>query len=125
MKESDDQYMATKRRFPEPNQNRVDVFDEDYRCDAWDRPDLYDQSPLTFKTQPNGPTEDQTENAHNKQPTSQPSNAHNEQPTSQPSKEDTNGSNRKSTFPDDFPASLNSIKEYITEKEEDVCIPLH
>ena len=43
--------MTTKRLLPESNQERVYVFDKDYRRDPRDRPDLYDQSYLTFKDQ--------------------------------------------------------------------------
>ena len=105
--------MTTKRQLPESNQERVFVFDKNYRCDRWDRSDLYEQFSLTFKDQPIAHTADHTENAHKKQP------------TSQPPKEDANGSNRKPIFPDVFTVSLKSIKEYTTEKDRDVCIPLH
>ena len=44
--------MSTKRPLPQSNQERVYVFDKDYRCDLWGKPDLYDQSSLTFKEQP-------------------------------------------------------------------------
>ena len=44
IKDSDDQCLATRRPLPKSNQERVYVFDKDYRCDPWDRPDLYDQS---------------------------------------------------------------------------------
>ena len=113
IKESDDQYKTAKRPIPESIQERVYVFDKDYRCLPWDRQDLHDQSSLSFKHQPLALTVDQTENAHTEQPTPQPPNG------------DTNGSNRKPFFPDDFPISPKSIKEYITEKDGNVCIPLH
>ena len=104
--------MTTKRPFPQSNQERVYVFDQDYRCDPWDRPDLYDQSSPTFKDQPTPPPVDTTD-------------AHDEQPPSQLPKEDTNGSITTFTAPDYFPVSLNSIKEYITKKDGDTYIPLH
>ena len=43
----------------------------------------------------------------------------------QSSKEDTKGANRTSIFPENFPVSLDSIKEYITELDGDMYIPLH
>ena len=73
--------MTTKRLLPESNQERVYVFDKDYRRDPRDRPDLYDQSSLTFKDQFIVFSADQKETAHN------------EQATSQPPKEVANGSN--------------------------------
>ena len=51
-------------------------------------------------------------------------NAPDDQSSSQPTKENTNGSTKLSIFPDDFPASLNSIKEYVIEKDGETCIPL-
>ena len=55
--------------------------------------------------------------------TGQNEDTHNEQPASEPPKEDTNGQNRKSIFPEDFPVSLNSIKGYISENDGDTYIP--
>ena len=105
--------MTTKRPLPASGQKKIFVFDNDYRCDPPYRSDLYDQSSLTFKEQPIAPTIDQNTNALD------------EQSTSQLPKEDTNGSTMTSIFPEDFPVSLNSIKEYITEKNGDTYIPLH
>ena len=99
IRETDEQYMTTQTPLPESNQERSYDFDKDYRGHPWDRPDLYDQSSLSFKKQPIAPVSDQNEDAHN------------EKPTSEPPKDYTNGSNRKPTFPEDFPISLNSIKE--------------
>ena len=105
--------MTTKRPLQASDQAKVYVFDNDYRCDPRDRPDLYDQTSLTVKEQPNAPTIDQNTNALD------------EQSMSQLPKEDTNGSTMTYVFPDDFPVPLNSIKEYITEKDGDTYIPLH
>ena len=44
-------------------------------------------------------------------------NAPNNRPSPQQSKKDTYGSTKVPTFPDDFPLSLNSIKEYIAKKD--------
>ena len=46
---SNDQYMTTKRKLPQSDQERIYVYDKDYICDPWDRPDIYDQSSLTSK----------------------------------------------------------------------------
>ena len=105
--------MTTKRALPESNQEHIYGFDKDYRCDPWDRPDLNDQSSLTFKEHPFAPNKGhKAENAHNKQF------------MSQPFKDDNNSSNttKKHNLPDDSPVSLNSIKEYMTEKDGDTCI---
>ena len=79
-------------------QERTYVFDKDYRCDPWDRPNLYNQSSFTFKEHTTAPSVNQNTNAHDGQP------------SSRIPKEDTDGSNRKPIFSDDFPVSLNSIK---------------
>ena len=52
-------------------------------------------------------------------------NAQNDQPSSQQTKEDTHGSTQVLIFADDFPASLNSIKEYVTKKDGETYIPLY
>ena len=108
-KDADDQCMTTKRPPPESNQSRVYVFDKDYKCDPWDNPELYDQSPFIFRDQPTADTTPPTDYAYNDQST----------------KEDTNGSNKISIFPDNFPVSRNSIKENISELDGDMYIPLH
>ena len=93
IKDSHDQYMTTKRPLPKSNQERDYVFDKDHRCDPSDEQDLHDQPSLTSKDQPNASSGDQHYTAH----------------IEQPPKEGTNSSNRKPIFPEDFPASLNSI----------------
>ena len=105
--------MTTKRPLTQPDQVRIYVYDRDYRCDPWNKPSIYDQSTLSFKQQ------------HIAAPPDQNTNDYDEQPLSQPSEEDTHGSTKTPVFPDEFPASLNSIKEYIAEKDGDTYIPLH
>ena len=39
--DSEDQYMTTKRPLPASDQERIYLFDKVYRCDPWDKPDLY------------------------------------------------------------------------------------
>ena len=102
---SNDQYMTTKRPLPQSDQERIYVYDKDYSRNTWDRPDIYDQSTLTIKQQPIAASSDQNTNDNH------------EQPSSQPPEEDTHGSTKTPIFPDKFPVSLNSIKEYIAEAE--------
>ena len=102
----------TRRPLPQSDQERIYVYDEDYTCDPWDRPDIYDQSNLSIKQQPIAASPDQNTNDND------------EQPSSQPPEEDNYGSTKTHIFPDELPASLNSIKEYITEKDGDTYIPL-
>ena len=59
--------MTTMRPLPASDQERIHVFDKDYRCDPWDRPDLYDQSSLTSKEQPIAPVTDQNTSAFDEQ----------------------------------------------------------
>ena len=105
--------MTTKRPLQQSDKERVYVFDKDYRCVPWFRPDHYDQSSLTFKKQPIAPPVDQNTNAHN------------EQSSSQSTKEDIHVSNKKPIFPDIFPVSLTSIIVYIVETYGDTYIPPH
>ena len=99
--------MTTKWPIPQSDQESVYVFDKNWRCDPWDKPDLYGQSSLTFKEHPIAQTVDQDTKVHD------------EQSSSQSPKDNTHGSTKKSIFPDDFSVSLNSIKEYIAEKDGD------
>ena len=84
--------------------------DKDYH--PWDRPDIYDQSVLT-KEQPIAAAADQNTRDHD------------EQLSSQPTEDDTHGSTKTLILPNEFPVSLNSIEEYILEKDGDTYIPLH
>ena len=49
----------------------------------------------------------------------------NDQLSSSQTKEDTHGSTQALIFTNYFPASLNSIKEYVTKKDGETYIPLH
>ena len=71
------------------------------------------QSPLTTKEQPIATQVEQNENAPD------------DQLPSQSTEEDTYGSTKKSIFPDNFPTAVNSIKEYVTEKDGNTYIPLY
>ena len=70
------------------------------------------QIPFTFKEKSIAP------------PVDEDTNDHDEQSSSQSPKEDTHGSTKKSILSDEFP-SLNSIKEYIAQKDGDNFITLH
>ena len=108
------QAIATiKRPLPQPDQQRTYVTDRDYSCDHKHSTNLHTQHSLTPKDQPIELSADQNTNALN------------ELSSSHPPWGDTHGSTKKSIFPDDFPISLNSIKEYIAEKNGDTYIPLH
>ena len=96
IKESDDNYMTTKRPLPQSNHETVNAFDKDHQCDPWGKPYPYDQSPPTFIEQPSPP------------PPVANTDAHNEQPPPQPRKVDENGSTSAYTFQDDFPVSIQS-----------------
>ena len=87
--------------------------DKDYRGDYKHHINLTTQPPLTTKELTIASQVNQNENA----PVDQPS--------SQTTEEDTYGSTKIPIFPDDFPTSLNSVKEYITEKNGDTYIPHH
>ena len=52
-------------------------------------------------------------------------NAQDDQPSSPQTKEDTYGSTQALIFTNNFPASLNSIEEYVTKKDGETYIPLH
>ena len=105
--------MTKKRPLPQSDQERIYVCDKDYRCDPWDRPDIYDQSTLSFKQQPIAVSPDQNTNDND------------EQSSSQPPEEVNFGSTKTPMFSDEFPSSLKSIKKYIAEKDGDTYIPLH
>ena len=51
--------------------------------------------------------------------------AQDDQPSSPQTKEDTHGSTQSLIFTNDFPASLNPIKVYVTKKDGETYIPLH
>ena len=50
IKESDDNYMTTKRPLPQSNQEKTKrPSTKEHQCDPWEKPDPYDQSAPTFK----------------------------------------------------------------------------
>ena len=93
-----------RRLFPQPEKEESYAQDKDYRGDRTRHINPPVQSSLTTKDQS---VATQVENE----------NASDDQLSSQPTEEDIYGSTKKSIFPDNFPISLNSIKEYVTEKD--------
>ena len=87
--------------------------DEDHGDDHKQHPNPPIQPPLANTTQSTITQTEQTENALD------------DQPSSTQTKEDTYGSTQAPIFPEDFPTSLNSIKEYVTEKDGETYLPLH
>ena len=47
--ESPDNYATHKRSLPESKTERIYVDDNDYRCDPWAEPTIYNANPLAFK----------------------------------------------------------------------------
>ena len=107
---------SIKRPLPQTQQGKSYTQDKDYRGNHEQHIKLPVQPSLITIAQPIATQMDQNENAPD------------DQTSLHTTKEDTNGSNKMSIFPDDFPASFNSIKEYVSEKDEkdgETYIPLH
>ena len=49
--ESSDNYATLKRPLPETKTDKIYIYDQDYRCDPWDQPTIYDINKLSFKIQ--------------------------------------------------------------------------
>ena len=97
--------MTTKRPLPQSDQERIYVYDKDYRCDPWDTPDIYDQSTLTSKQQPIAAPSDENTNDND------------EQLLSQPPEEDTHSS-KTPIFPDKFTSHSTQLKSTEPKKTE-------
>ena len=98
---------------PQPEKEETYAQDKDYRGDHIYHANLIVQPPFTIKEQSVATQREQNENAPD------------DQLSSQSTEEDTYSSPKKPIFPDDFPISLNSIKEYVTEKYGSTYIQLH
>ena len=101
-----------KKTTPQPEKEETYAQDEDYRGDHTHHANLIVRPPCSIKEQSAATQIEQNENAP-------------DQSSSQSTEEDTYGSSKKPIFPNDFPTSLNSIKEYVTEKDRSTYIPLH
>ena len=104
---------SLKRPPPEKEQKATFLQDQDYICDYQNHTNLLSQRTITTKELSVTTQIDQNENASD------------DHPSSQMTAEDTHGSTRIPIFLNDFPTSVNSIKEYITEEDGDTYIPLH
>ena len=104
---------SIRRPLTQPEKEEIYAQDKDYRDDHTQRANLIVQPPCSTKKQSVATQIEQNENAPD------------DQPSSQSTEEETYGSPKKRIFPDDFPTSLNSIKDYVTEKGGNTYIPLH
>ena len=108
------QALASKRRpIPQPEREETYTQDKDYRDDRTRNANPIVQFPCPTKEQTATTQIDQNENVTDDHPPPQTKEAN------------THGPTRLSILHDEIPTSLNSIKEYITEKDGDTYIPLH
>ena len=104
---------SIRRPLTQPEKEETYAQDKDYRDDHTHHANLIVQPPCSTKEQSVATQIEQNENAPNNQLSSQSTEG------------DTYGSPKKPSFLDDFPTFLNSIKEYVTEKDGSTYIPLH
>ena len=102
-----------RRPLPQPEKEESYAQDKDYRGHHTHHINPLVQSPPTTKDQSIATQVERIENAPE------------DQLSSQSTEEETYGSTKKSIFPDNFPTSLNSLKEYVTGKSGSTYIPLH
>ena len=105
---------SIKRPYPQTEQEETYNHDKDYRenpqhANLPTKPHLINRE-RSVANQPGFP---------------QHGNAPDDCPSSQQNKEHNHDYIKAFISPDDFPTSLNSIKEYVTEKNGEACIPLH
>ena len=104
---------SIRRPIPQPEREETYTQARDYREDHTSHANLIVQLPCSTKEQTPTTQTDQNENATG------------HHPPPQTNEEDTHGPTKLSILHNDFPTSLISIKEYITEKDGDTYIPLH
>ena len=104
---------SIKKPYPQTEQEETYTQDKDYRDNPKQHVNLPTQPPLINRELPITNQIEPNENAHD------------DHPTSQQTKEDNHGSTKAPIFPDNFPTSLNSIREYVAEKVGETYIPLH
>ena len=102
-----------KRPPPEKEQEATFLQNQDYRCDYQNHTNLLPQPTITTKELSVTTQLNQNENAPD------------DHLSSQTTVEDTHDSIKIPILHNDFPTWLNSIKEYISEKDGDTYIPLH
>ena len=98
---------------PEKEQEAIFLQDKDYRRDYQNHTNLLSQPTINTKELTVTTQIDHNENAPD------------DQFSPQMTEEDTHDITKIPIFHNDFPTSLNSVKEYITEKDGDTYIPLH
>ena len=102
-----------KRHPPQEDQKATPPKDQDYRNDCRHHKKPLSQPTITTKEPAAQTQRNPVENVHDVRT------------SSQMSEEDTHNSTRSPIFHDNFPTFLNSIKEYVTEKDGNTYIPLH
>ena len=108
------QALATiKRPYPQTEQQETYTHDKDYRDNPKQHANLPTKPPLINRELSVTNHFEQNENALD------------DRPSSQQNKEDNHDSTKKFMSSDNFPTSLNSIKEYVAEKDGATYIPLH
>ena len=104
---------SIKKQPPEKEQEATFLQDQDYRSDHQNHTNPLSQPTINTKE-----LSDTTQIDHNEK-------APDDNLPSQKTEEDTNDITKISISLNDFPTALNSIKEYITERDGDTYIPLH
>ena len=104
---------SIKRPLSQTEQEELYTQDKDYRGDHKHHTNLPSQPLLITEENTIAWQIDRSENALDNQ--------HPQQTT----EEDNYGTTKTSIFPSDFPASLNSIKKYVAEKDGETYIPFH
>ena len=104
---------SIKRPYSQTEQEETYTHDKDYRDNPQQHTNLPTKPPLINRELPVANQSEQIENAHDDCSSSQPNKEHNHDPT------------KTFMFLDNFPTALNSIKEYVAEKDGETYIPLH
>ena len=104
---------SMKRHPPQEDQKTTPPKDQDYRHDCRIHEEPPSQPTITTKEPAAQTQRNPVENVHDVRT------------LSQMSEEDTHDPTRSPIFHDNFPTFLNSIKKYVTEKDNNTYIPLH
>ena len=104
---------SIKRPPPEKGQETTFLQDQDYRSDHQNHTNPFSQPTTNIRELSVTTQTDNNENAPD------------DNLTSQTTEEDMQKTTKTPTFHNDFPTALNSIKEYISERDGDTYIPLH
>ena len=104
---------SIKRPYPQTEHEKTYTHDKDYRDNPKQHANLPTNSPLINRELSATNQLKQNESAPD------------DRPSSQQNEGDNHDSTKTFLFPDDFPTSLNSIKEYVAEKDGETYIPLH